>query len=786
MIRLCNDAFVLQTPRSAYVFRKTDTGHLEHLHYGAALWDDGTPDAVIAADCAAMAEKREFPIGNGIALDPEHKAFNLEDVRLEMSSAGKGDVRDPFVVVRHADGSLTSDFRFVGAARGPIAPPEGLPGAYAAEGEAERLTVTLQEEAAGLTLELTYDVFADCDVIVRGSRLVNGGAEPVTVLRLMSTQLDFSPADWAVTLFHSAWAREMERETLPVGHGRLVNASATGTSSSRANPFVMLHHPDTTETAGGCWGLNLIYSGNHYASAQLNAFGKLRFLSGLDPESFAWRLEAGGSFSAPQAVMAFSERGFGGMSREMHRFVRRHIVRGPWRDKARPILVNSWEAQYFDVSESRILRLARAAKDVGAELIVLDDGWFGARNDDTSSLGDWRVNTKKFPSGLGGVSRKVRELGLGFGLWIEPEMVNVDSELYRAHPDWVMDIPGRAHAEGRNQRILDLADPAVVDYLAETLGAALAEAEVDYVKWDMNRIFSDVFSRSLPAERQGEVAHRYVLGLYRLMKTLTERFPDVLFEGCASGGARFDLGVLCYCPQIWASDNTDAVCRAHIQEGYSCGYPLSTVGAHISASPNHQTLRKTPLATRFAVAAFGVLGVECNLPDLPAASREAIRDQLALYKQWRDVLQFGSFYRLQSGNVHKWICVSEDRRRAVGMVLRELAEANAQYEDLRAAGLDPLLRYRFYSLPHRVDLKDFGDLVNTVSPVHIKQDSLAHNMVARFVNLAGEQEDCVVSGAALMAGGVRLAPAYGGTGFNERTRVFPDFSARLYFMEAVD
>ncbi|MBO4331411.1 MAG: alpha-galactosidase, partial [Oscillospiraceae bacterium] len=576
MIRICGDIYALQTRRSSYVFRVTETGRLEKLHYGACLgWDENTPEELIAMDCAAMTEKREFELGNVIAVDAAHKPYSLEDMRLEMSSYGKGDIRDPFISVINPDGSFSCDLLFEKAEKRSPSPPEGMPGAYSDADGAERLAVTLRDRVSELTLELYYDIYPDCDAICRSCRVINGGREPITVLRLMSTQLDFSKDDWAMTVFHGAWAREMEKETLPIGHAKTVNSSFTGTSSSRSNPFVMLHRPDAGENSGACFGINLIYSGNHYSSAQLNSFGKLRFVSGVNPEQFAWTLRPGEALDSPQAVSVFSEEGFGGVSRSMHRFVRRHIVRGKWRDKERPILLNSWEACYFDVNESRLLRLAKEAKKVGAELFVLDDGWFGERENDFSSLGDWYVNRKKFPNGLSGLSSKLKELGLDFGIWIEPEMVNTDSELYRKHPEWSMDIPGREHSEGRNQRILDLANPEVVEYLTGTVSAVLEEAGVSYVKWDMNRIFSDVFSRSLPAERQGETAHRYVLGLYRLMEALTQRFPEVLFEGCSSGGNRFDLGILCYCPQIWASDNTDAVCRAGIQEGYSYGYPMS-------------------------------------------------------------------------------------------------------------------------------------------------------------------------------------------------------------------
>ena len=782
MIKRCGDCFVLQTPGTTYAFRVMDTGHLEHLYYGASLnWTEDTPDEMILSDCRAMWEKRVFETGNSIAYDLDHKFVNLEDIRLEMSSRGKGDIRDPFVEIVHEDGSRTSDFLFADALiRQEKSPMETLPGSCGPE--AEELVVTLKDR--DLTLELIYTVWSDCDVICRRSRLMNSGEAPVTVERLMSTQLDLDTSGWDMSVFHGAWAREMDKEVLSVGTARVVNTSVTGTSSNRSNPFVILHRPETSESSGACYGLNLVYSGNHYTSAQVNAYRKTRIISGVNPETFSWCLNPGETLEAPEAVMSWSGSGFRGLSQTFHHFIREHIVRGAWQHKPRPVLLNSWEAAYFDINETKLLRLARAARDVGVELFVMDDGWFAQRSDDSRSLGDWVPNEKKLPNGISGLAGKVRELGLDFGIWIEPEMVNTDSDLYRRHPDWTMDIPGRPHSEGRNQRLLDLCNPEVVDHLIQTFADLLSSAEISYVKWDMNRIFSDVYSRYLPPERQGETAHRYVMGLYRLMGALTERFPQILFEGCASGGNRFDLGILCYCPQIWASDNTDAVCRVHIEEGYSYGYPMSCVTAHVSSCPNHQTLRETPLMTRFNIAVFGVLGYELNLSDLSRGELDEIRNQIALYKQWRDVLQEGSFYRIQHGNVHKWICVSADQRRAVGMMFQQMVWPNTQYENFKAVGLDENLRYHFYSLPYQFDIREFGDLVNTVAPIHIRQNSLVHNMLARFVTLPAEVEDITVSGAVLMRSGVKLAPAYGGTGFNDQTRYFQDFGSRLYFMEA--
>ena len=780
MITAKGKVFHLMTPKTSYVFRVTETGHLQHLHYGAALGGI-TPD-----DITAMMEKRVFEAGNMITYNQDNRSVTLEDMCLEMSSHGKGDIREPFVEIVHEDGSRTSDFLFEKSEITREKPPyETLPGSVS-DGPYEHLCVTLRDVWYGLRLELHYYVYEDCNVICRSARMINDTAHPVFISRLMSLQLDLEDGDFTVSSFTGAWAREMNRHDVRVTSGKYVIASSAGTSSNRANPFFMLHRDETSEKYGECFGFNLIYSGNHYEAVEMNSFGKTRVVRGINPLGFSWLLEPGEMFEAPEAVMTWTDEGFSGVSAAMHRFIRKHIVRGKWRDKARPVLLNSWESAYFKFDENKLMRLARAGKAVGIELFVMDDGWFGSRDDDSSSLGDWEVNSRKLPGGLAGICRKVNDLGMDFGIWVEPEMVSVNSSLYRKHPDWAMTIPGKPHAEGRNQRILDLANPEVAAYITEIMTSVFSSADIRYVKWDMNRIFSDVWSASLQPERQGEVAHRYICGLYRMLRVLTERFPDILFEGCASGGNRFDPGMLCFFPQIWASDNTDAVCRARIQEGYSYGYPMSVVSAHVSSVPNHQTLRVTPMETRFAVASFGLLGYECNLSDMRKEGILKIREQIALYKEWRDVLQKGDFFRIRTGeNLHEWICVSPDNRKAVGLLLQELTEPNTQYARFTARGLDPQKRYHFTNISRRYDLRKFGDLINTASPVHVRQDSALHHVIARFVTLPGEKEDITASGAVLMRSGVRLSPGFSGTGYNEMTRYFQDFSSRLYFIEEI-
>ena len=785
MIRLLQGdrpAFALETKNTSYVFAVTESGHPEHLYYGGKIPLES------AADCEVFREKREFELGNSIVYSKKHPKVLLEDMCLEMSSQGHGDVREPFLELVYPDGSRSSDFLYDSyKIDGEDLGFKTLPTAYYPDGNGERLCVILRD--GELTLELYYRVFENCDVITRSAKLINGGDDSIELERLLSTQIAIPFSGVCVTSFHGAWAREMNKCTSAVNAGKFVIESRAGCSSNRANPFFMVHAHETSEFSGSVYGFNLIYSGNHYSAVEVNAYGKTRIVSGIQPGGFRFILNKDECFEAPEAVMTYSARGFSGQSENMHRFVRRHIVRGEWKFKARPVLLNSWEACYFNISEKRLVSLAKAAvtgKKLGIELFVLDDGWFGDRENDTKALGDWEPNLKKLPDGLKGLAEKINNLGMDFGIWVEPEMISVESELYRKHPDWAMAVPGKLHSEGRNQRVLDLANPEVQDFIIKKMTEVFSSANISYVKWDMNRIFSDVFSPYLPRERQGETAHRYLCGLYRVMDELTRAFPKILFEGCASGGNRFDLGILCYFPQIWGSDNTDAICRAAIQEGYSYGYPQSCVGAHVSASPNHQTLRNTPLETRFGVAAFGLLGYEYDLRDLKPSQRNMIKQQIRIYKRWRKVLQFGQLYRLVSGNIHEWICVSPDKRYAVGLLLQELMTPNTQAHRFFARGLDPQRQYKFYNIPMNVDVKQFGSLINTVAPIHVKQDSLLHNAIAKRVKMDGESESITASGDLLMHTGVALSPAFSGTGFNEKVRVFPDFASRLYFIEAVE
>lgn len=779
MIRKLGNTYLLETNSFSYIFKVNETGQLQHLYYGKLL------QAKSEEDVSCLVERQFFPLGNVVNYDQDHLMTSLENLCLEYSSLGKGDVREPMVEIIHENGFRTSDFVFEKAdileGKEPLS---NLPSAYEEDGTQNlmELVVTLKDRNSDVKLELHYGCFAGRDIITRSAKLINKGQSPVTVTRLLSMQLDLDKKGYHVTSFHGGWVSEMQKSSIKLEGGCFVNESLCGTSSSRSNPFVMLSMDDTTEESGDCYGFNLIYSGNHYTSVSVGGDCKTRILSGLNPKTFTYCLHPDEELEAPEVVMGYSHKGLTGLSHLMQEFVRNNIVRGLWKKKERPVLLNSWEANYFNISESKLISLAKAGKEVGVELFVMDDGWFGNRNDDKSSLGDWEVNTKKLPHGLKGLADKINDLGLDFGIWIEPEMVNVDSNLYKAHPEWVLECPGMHHSEGRNQRILDLCNPTVVDYLIDTFTKIFESANISYVKWDMNRIFSDAYSQYLKPEEQGCVDYFYYLGFYRLTKALTERFPHILFEGCASGGNRFDLGMLCYFPQIWASDNTDAIFRSNLQENLSYGYPLSVISAHVSSCPNHQTLRVTPLHTRFAVACFGVLGYECNLCDFKKEELEAIRAQIETYKMYRSTLQFGDFYRGNACGLKQWTVVDKNKENAVGMILQTQVEPNHQYAVYYPKGLDEEMRYHFFNLKEKYDLRLFGDLVNMVAPIHVKQDSLVHAAIAKFVSMPGEVEDFETLGSVLM-GGVKLAPAFSGTGYSENVRFFIDYESRLYFME---
>jgi len=778
MIHERNLVFTLHTKQTTYILRVNETSHLEHLYYGRKLRT--------TSHLEALFDKHTISIGNSVAYSAEHPTLFLENLCLEYSSFGKGDFRESSLLFSIKSGDRVSDFVYKEhrIIKGKPRMFSGLPESYADNTECATLVVVLQEKVLALRLELSYCVFEDCDTIVRRASLVNETDEPITLERLASLQLDLDSDRYDLVTFDGTWARERYRNERPLTTGIVVNDAKTGVSSSRHNPCVFLKTPGAGESQGDCYGCNLIYSGDHSETLEVSPYGKTRLLTGINPATFRWLLHPGEKFQSPEAVLTFSHEGLNGASRHFHQFVNSHIIRGDWKNHQRPILVNNWEGTYFNFTEHRLLSLAKEAADLGIELFVLDDGWFGSRDDDKTSLGDWTVNTRKLPDGLAALSKQIHSLGMLFGLWCEPEMVSKQSELYRTHPDWMVALPNREPSPGRNQFLLDLTRGEVRDYLFKALSTIWNLAEVDYVKWDMNRPFSDMHSNT-PAFRQDEFNHRYMLGLYELLDRFTQAFPHMLFESCASGGNRFDLGMLCYMPQTWTSDNTDPLCRMYIQEGTSCGYPISGMGAHVSSSPNHQTLRTTTLESRFNVASFGLLGYEMDLTSLNAQEKDCVKDQIGFYKLHRSLIQYGEFFRVDpigtTANQSVWVVATPDRSEMLVLFFQKLNIPNAGADILKLPMADPQATYAISPRKERISIKTFGTLINRISPVKIKPDGAIERLVDENYTMDSELEYYIVPGDMLAYAGIKLNQQFTGTGYDKETRVLGDFGSRLYY-----
>ncbi len=773
MIDVRDGLFRLSTANTAYWFRLSAFGHLEHLHYGAALADQ---------DPEPLAVKRSVGLGSTVAYDRSDPAYCLDNLCLEWSGTGRGDYRHPPAELKLPGGDYASDFIYRSHRVVPGAlPPDGLPGAYGDDSSCQTLELTLGDEAARLTLLLYYTVYPDCDVITRRAVLRNDGEKPVSVRRLMSAMVDLPDRDYRLVTLDGAWIKEAHRHERPVEYGMYVNASTTGASSNRHNPGFMLAGRGADEEQGRVYGFNLVYSGNHYGSVEKGPHDLVRVQLGINPHCFEWNLEAGKSFHTPEAVMTVSDRGFNGMSQNFHRFVNGHIVRGEWKDRERPVLMNNWEAYFFHFTQGKLLRLARRAKRLGIELFVLDDGWFGRRDSDSAGLGDYWVNRRKFPRGLAHFAGRLRRMGLGFGLWFEPEMVNPDSDLFRAHPDWAVTTPGRQPCLGRNQLVLDLCRPEVRDYIVESVGKVLDETGASYVKWDMNRHLSD--ARSPVLAEQGEFFHRYMLGLYEILERIFRPRPHILLESCSSGGNRFDLGMLCFSPQVWSSDDTDPVERLEIQGGLSLLYPPSSMGAHVSSSPHQQTLRETALSTRFNVAAFGSLGYELDLSWLTPVEKRELREQIAFYKRHRRTFQYGTFWRLEPAKPNKrhWQVLSPDGSEAVAGFYQTLSAASEGPDALPLRGLDPKALYTVESRPQSMAVRRFGGLLKHIMPVALSPDGLFLRLANRFHAVPDARERYAARGDLLMEG-VQLANQFMGTGHNDRIRMLGDGGSTLYLV----
>lgn len=757
MITVKHGVFHLQNEKNSYLFRVRD-GFLEHLHFGAR---------VSASDADALAVQPGCGWGDSTLYREDSNANCMDIFPLEWSGCGRGDYRESPLELLQNGTPIPTDFRYTGceALKTPL--PSVLP---ASRGQTV-LAVYLEDKAAKLRLTLLYGVLPT--VFTRRAILENFSDTPVSIQKFMSTCTDI-PGDWTMHTFSGGWIAEMQHTKTPVTMARSCLESTTGASSSRANPGFLLAAPDATETSGTVCGFNLLYSGSHYLSAQKSLQSLTRIMQGISPSNFSWQLAPGGRFETPEAVMAWSDAGFGGVTDCFGRYVNETLIPPYWRNRPRPIVYNSWEGCMFDFTEAKLLRLGKAAKQLGCELFVLDDGWFGKRDSDTSSLGDYSVNPKKLPNGLKGLGEKLNAIGLQFGLWFEPESVSPDSDLYRKHPDWALhDSLGREDLLGRHQLLLDLTKPDVRDYIVESVGKVLDSAPISYVKWDMNR-----HSCALGAKQ-----HEFVLGLYDVLRRIFEPRPEILLESCSSGGNRFDCGMLFFSPQIWCSDNTDPVERLRIQQSLSYLYPPSCFGTHVSASPHAQTLRATPLSTRGNISMFGCLGYELDLTELLPVELTEIRAQIEFYKAHRRTLQYGRFTRdkTDSGGT---IWQAQTEEETVAGVFHGIQSAAPGYERLRVAGLDAQTQYQLDSRPQLLRVGDFGSLLRHVLPVKLNPNGLAVQTADSYYKMYDGQQTVTASGAAYSAG-IMLAPRFSGTGYNADGRMQGDFGSNVYFVREV-
>jgi len=686
----------LHTRATTYQMQIADTGHVLHLYYGPRIDGECLDYLHVLTDCGFSPNCYENRMRREISPDI---------LPLEYSAAGSGDYRVPALECVSAEGVVGADLRYVrhGIVEGKYALP-GLPAAFGEGDQAQTLSLVLSDAATGLEVELLYGVFDGADVITRAAVFRNRGDAAIRLDRAASLCLDlpFAPGssggEWELLHLHGRHCMERMPERVPLMHGIQTVGSRRGASSHHHNPFTVLMASDTTETQGECLGIMPVYSGNHRTDIELNQADAVRVVSGIGGDLFGWQLDPGDSFCAPEVILCRTDGGMEGLTHHFHDFLNRHLIRSPWKDRVRPLLINSWESMTCDFDADKVLAFAAEAAKLGVELVVLDDGWFGARNDDNAGLGDWTANEAKLPGGLKPLSDAIHAMGLRFGLWIEPEMVNEDSDLYRTHPEWALAVPGRRPVTARNQLVLDMGNREVVEYLYGVFSKLVRENGIDYIKWDMNRNIADTYSTALPPHRQGEVSHRYMLGVYELMDRLTGEYPEVLFENCAGGGGRFDAGMLYYTPQIWCSDDSDAIERLTIQTGTAIGYPVSAMGAHVSACPNQQTGRTTPFGIRAIVAMSGTFGFELDPARLTDDEKRRMRALADRYHRFYNVIHRGRYYRLTGlegrGGYVAWAFVSPDGGQALVNLVVTRTHANTHGIHLRLRGLDAHGRYR--------------------------------------------------------------------------------------------
>ena len=687
-IKIENRLFQIETEHTSYQMKVDKYGVLTHLWYGAKT------------ECSMdyLLDYPDVGFSGNIYEAENQRTYSLNTLPQEYSTSGVGDFRIPAITVTHDDGSRALDLRYSGhkISRGKYN-IDGLPAVYETEEEAETLEIVMEDTATNIEVILMYGVLPKKDIITRSTVIINNGTTPITINKAHSLCLDLPEGNWQSIHFHGRHAMERQMERCELIHGIEEFSSSRGTSSHQQNPTILLCEKECTETSGFCVGAALMYSGGFQTQIEKDQLKQVRVVMGINPETFSWKLNASERFNTPEVILSCSMEGTAKLSQQFHKIIRHNVCRGKYQLSQRPILINNWEATYFDFDEKKILDIAKEASKIGIDMFVLDDGWFGKRDSDNSGLGDWYVNENKIKGGLATLISKINDLGMKFGIWFEPEMVSEDSDLYREHPEWAIKIPGRNPMRSRYQLVLDMSNPEVIEYLYNSISDILKNNNIEYVKWDMNRSISDWYSTCLPSSRQGEQPHRYILGLYGLLERLITDFPHILFEGCSGGGGRFDAGMLYYSPQIWCSDNTDAHERTFIQYGTSFFYPISTVGSHVSAVPNHQTGRITSLDTRGIVAMAGSFGYELDLSTLTEEEKETMKEQVKKYRQYQLLIHNGDYYRLTNPHnsriaAWQWNDNTNGNVLVQGVVFR--AVANMVRDKIKIMGVDALAKYK--------------------------------------------------------------------------------------------
>ena len=692
--------FHLETEKSSYIFRVLENQQLQHLYYGKRIRVKENYENL------ASYQTRGFEV----SYTADEEQIQLSMISNEYASYGKGDFRHPGYQVQDVTGSRITELKYQGYTLSTGKKRlEILPSTFDDEGDrSEVLTITLKDDVIGLVVKLNYTVFPKQNVIVRNVEFINEGKDELKLLKAMSLQLDLPDDQFDFIHFSGAWLRERQLYRTALRPGLQSIDSLRYSSSPQNNPFFMLSRKHTTEESGEVYGFNLVYSGNFQNSIEVDHFDTTRVLVGVNPVEFEYLLEPQMSFVTPESIMSYSAQGMNALSQQLAIFYREHLVNRHFAKRPRPIVLNSWETMYFNLTTDKVLELAKCGQQLGVELFVLDDGWFGHREGDNSSLGDWTTDCRRLPKGISYIADEIHKMGMQFGLWFEPEMISIDSELYRTHPEWMICTPHRKPSVGRHQYVLDFTNQEVIDYLFDAISSIIQETKLEYIKWDYNRHITDAFTATLPATKQMEFGHRYILGVYQLLERLTKAYPEVLFESCSSGGGRFDLGMMYYAPQAWTSDDTDPIERLKIQHGTSYGYSLSMMSAHVSASPNEQSGRRTNLDTRAAVAYFGVFGYELDVTTLEAAEAEKVKEQIDFYKRYREVIQYGNFYRIRSpfeDDVVDWQVVSSDKSTAILLHTSLISHLNPGYSLVKFCGLDEDKRYTISGM----DEEFFGD-----------------------------------------------------------------------------